>query len=502
MPLKNTLMPPLKILFVSPEVDPFVKVGGLADMVGSLPKDLNAMGHDVRVVCPAYGSIKIDDSWVARNEPLGVDVGAGAHWGKTWTTHLPDSNVPMYCIEHGQFFDRPEVYAGPWGDHPDNDLRFTFLCRGALTLCQQLGWIPDVVHCHDWTTGFIPLMLNTTLRDTPIGRAASVFTIHNLEHQGYCDRRALDFAHIPVSEFRTDSAESHGKVNMMKAGLYHATKITTVSPTYAEEIKESAGGFGLDHVLRFRAADLLGIVNGIDTTIWNPAIDKKIPATYTADDFSGKETCKAALQEQLGLQVDPNVPLFGVVSRFATQKGLDLLAECLPKVLEGMKVQFAVLGSGDGELETLFRNAAARFKGRLGLHVGFNAQLAKLIQAGSDFFVMPSRAEPCGLTQLYAMLYGTPPIVRATGGLIDTVDHYVEGSGEGTGFKFEDATALALANTIGWACSTYYDKPDEYRQLRLNGMAKDFSWGASAKAYVDVYRWAIAARRGESAATA
>jgi starch synthase len=489
-------MPPLKILLVSPEVDPFVKVGGLADMVGSLPKDLAAMGHDVRVVCPAYGSIKIDDSWHARDEPLGVDVGAGAHWGKTWETVLPDSKVPFYCIEHGQFFDRPEVYAGPWGDHPDNDLRFSFFCRGSLTLCQQLGWIPDVVHCHDWTTGFIPLMLNTVLRDTPIGQAATVFTIHNLEHQGYCDQRALDFAHIPVAEFRADSTESHGKVNMMKAGLYHSTKITTVSPTYAEEIKTESGGFGLDHVLRFRAADLLGIVNGIDANGWNPAIDKTIPATYTADDLSGKAICKTALQKQLGLVEDPDIPLFGVISRFATQKGLDLLAECLPKVLEGMKVQFAVLGSGDGELETMFRDAAARFPGRLGLHVGFNAKLAKLIQAGSDFFVMPSRAEPCGLTQLYAMRYGTPPIVRATGGLIDTVDQYVEGTNEGTGFKFEDATALALANTIGWACATYYDQPEAYRQLQRTGMARDFSWGASAKSYIDAYQWAIAARHG------
>lgn len=495
-------MPPLKVLFVSPEVDPLIKVGGLADMVGSLPKALTAMGHDVRVVCPAYGSIKIDESWHAREEPLGVDVGVGAHWARTWTTHLPDSKVPVYCLEHGQFFDRPEVYAGPWGDHPDNDLRFIFLCRGALTLCQQLGWIPDVVHCHDWTTGFIPLLLNTALRDTPIGRAATVFTIHNLEHQGYCDQRALDFAHVPVAEFRADSTESHGKVNMMKAGLYHATKITTVSPTYAEEIKAPAGGFGLDRVLRFRAADLLGIVNGIDMDGWNPATDQTLPATYSPANFGGKSVCKAALQKHLGLSVDPHIALFGVVSRFATQKGLDLLAECLPRVLEGMHVQFAVLGSGDGELETLFRSMAARYPTKLGLHVGFDAKLAKLIQAGSDFFVMPSRAEPCGLTQLYAMRYGTPPIVRATGGLIDTVDQYDPTTSQGTGFKFEDASALALANTIGWACSTYYDQPHDYRQLRLNGMTGDFSWGASARRYVDAYRWAIAARNGTTVASA
>lgn len=489
-------MTPLKILFISPEVDPFVKVGGLADMVGSLPPVLAERGHDVRVVLPAYGSLKINDDFTARDEPLGVEVGAAAHWGRTWETHLPGTTVPVYCLEHDTFFARPEVYAGPWGDHIDNDLRFIFLCRGALTLCQQLDWVPDVIHCHDWTTGFVPLLLNTTLRNSPLAQAATVFTIHNLEHQGWCDQRALDFAHVPVAEFRADSTESHGQVNMMKAGLYHATKLTTVSPTYAEEIKEPEGGFGLDDVLRFRAADLSGIVNGINTDAWNPATDETIPATYSAEDLSGKATCKAALQKELGLPIDSHIALYGVVSRFATQKGLDLLAECLPQVFDTMHVQFAILGSGDGALEQAFRDLAKRYPHQLGLHVGFNAKLAKLIQAGSNFFVMPSRAEPCGLTQLYAMRYGTPPIVRMTGGLIDTVEQYEAGTERGTGFQFEDAEAQALGNTIGWACATYYDHPEDYRRLQLKGMARDSSWAASADRYLDVYRWAIAARQG------
>ena len=496
-------MRPLKILFVTPEVEPFVKVGGLADMVGALPKDLAAMGHDVRVVAPAYGSLKIpDEGWFDLEEPLGVEVGASAHWARTWTACLPGSAVPVYFLEHDQFFARPEVYAGPWGDHPDNDLRFIFLCRGALTLCLQLDWIPDVIHCHDWTTGFLPLMLNTTLRDSPLGRTATVFTIHNLEHQGYCDRRALDFARIPVSEFRPDSTESHGRINMMKAGLYHSTKLTTVSPTYAEEIKHPAGGFGLDHVLRFRAADLSGIVNGIDARSWNPSTDKALPAFYHATDLAGKAVCKSTLQKQLGLDVDPDVPLFGVVSRLATQKGLDLLAAALPRILQQMHVQFVLLGSGDPGLEHIFRDAAAKFAGRFGLHIGFNGKLARLIQGGSDFFVMPSRAEPCGLTQLYAMRYGTPPIVRATGGLVDTVAQYEQGTGRGTGFVFEDATADALHDTVGWACSTFFDRPQEYQQLRLNGMSRDFSWAASASRYVDVYNWAIAARDPSAARVA
>ncbi|MCX6936594.1 MAG: glycogen synthase GlgA [Verrucomicrobia bacterium] len=489
-------MPPLKILFVSPEVEPFVKVGGLADMVGSLPRALAALGHDVRIVMPAYGCLRLDSAWHARPDSLGVDVGTSAHWARTWETVLPGSKVPVYALEHEALFGRPEVYASPWGNHPDNDLRFAFLCRGALNLCLQLNWIPDVIHGHDWTTGLLPLLLNTTLRHTPLGQTASVFTIHNLEHQGYADKRVLDFAHIPPGEFRPDSTESVGAVNMMKAGLYHATKLTTVSPTYADEIKTPAGGFGLDHVLRFRAADLVGILNGIDDTAWNPAMDKHLPRPYDQRSIGpGKAAAKLALQRRLGLAEDPHIALFGIVSRFANQKGLDLLAEALPHIVPRMHVQFAFLGAGDPGLEQTFRWATQAFPGRVGLHVGYDNALAHLIQAGSDFFVMPSRAEPCGLTQMYAMRYGTPPLVRSTGGLIDTVDQYVADKATGTGFRFQDATAAALYNTIGWACATYYDRPDDIQALRKRGMDKDFSWGQSARSYEALYGWAVAARR-------
>lgn len=488
-------MRPLKVLFVTPEVDPFVKVGGLADMAGALPKELAALGHDVRIVCPAYSRVQVIGDWTPRAEPLGVDVGDAAQWARTWQTMLPGARVPVYLIEHEHYFGRPAVYGGAEGSYGDNDYRFIFFSRAALTLCQQLDWIPDVVHCHDWTTGLVPVFLNTTLRGTPLGRVASVFTIHNLEHQGYCAPRAVAFARLPWSEFRADSLESYGQVNLMKAGLYHSTKLTSVSPTYAEEIRTPAGGFGLDDVLRLRGADLVGILNGIDES-WNPATDPSLPARYTRDDLAGKARCKAALQERLRLTVDPRVPLLGIVSRLVWQKGLDLLAEALPHVLDRMHLQIAVLGSGDPGLEHAFRTAAAQYPGRVGVHLGFDAGLARLIQAGSDCFLMPSRSEPCGLTQMYAMRYGTPPIVRATGGLIDTVEPYIEGAGRGTGFRFEDATPLALYNTIGWACATYYDRPDEFRELQRQGMARDFSWRPSAERYVDVYRWAVAARTG------
>ncbi len=490
-------MRPLRILFVTPEVEPFVKVGGLADMTGALPKELAALGHDVRIVCPAYGSVKIHGPRTARPDPLGVDVGTEAHWARTWETTLPGGKVPVYLLEHDGFFARHEVYAGPWGSHADNDLRYAFLCRGALALCQQLDWIPDVVHGHDWTTGLLPVYLNTTLKDTPLGRVASVFTIHNLEHQGYADRRVLDFARLPSSEFRADSVESTGAVNMLKAGLYHSTKLTTVSPTYAEEIKTPAGGWGLDGVLRYRGGDLVGILNGIDTGAWNPATDKFIPAHYSAENLAGKAACKAALQAKLGLAIDPHIAVFGVVARFANQKGLDLLAEALPHIADRMHVQFAILGAGDPGLEHTFRWAAKQYQGKVGVYIGYDNELSHLIQAGADCFVMPSRSEPCGLTQMYAMRYGTVPLARATGGLIDTVEQYVEGTSKGTGFLFADATAPALYNTVGWACATYYDKPQEFAQLRRNGMAQDFSWKTNAGRYVEVYRWATEQRTGE-----
>ncbi len=486
----------LKILFVTPEVEPFVKVGGLADMVGALPKDLAKLGHDVRVVCPAYGSIKRDTGWRPLAAPLGVDVGREAQWARTWETVLPGSTVPVYFLENHDHFARPEVYTGPWGAHADNDKRFAFLCRGALALCTQLGWIPDVIHGNDWTTGLLPLMLNTTLRDTPLGRIATVFTIHNLEHQGWSPTRVVEFARLPWGEINRDGLESNGIVNLMKAGLCHATKISTVSPTYANEIRTADGGFGLDGVLRFRAGDLVGILNGIDDESWDPARDRTLPANFSAADLTGKAVCKAKLQERFGLQRRPGVPVFGVVSRLASQKGLDLLADALPAIMDRMDVQLVLLGSGDGRLENTFGWAADAWRGRCGVQIGFDGALARLIQAGSDFFVMPSRSEPCGLTQMYAMRYGTLPVVRATGGLVDTVQNFVEGQPVGTGFVFGDATVDALRDTIGWACATYYDRPAEFAGLRERAMAQDFSWRRSADQYVELYRWAVQSRTG------
>lgn len=481
----------MKILMITPEVAPYVKVGGLADVVGALPKALDKLGDDVRIVCPRYGSLPIGEDWVAHDKPLGAHHGGHDHWCRVWETSMPGTSVRCYFLEHDGFYGRPEVYAGPWGSHKDNGERFTFLTRAALNFCYDLNWMPDVVHCHDWATGLAPVYLNTIDADAPLGQAASVMTIHNLQHQGYAHRGLVDFAGLPQHVFRSDNLEAMGAVNPMKGGIYNATKLTTVSPTYAREIQTPEFGCGLNHVLRFRAADLIGILNGIDVDEWNPENDPHIAAPFSADDISGKAACKADLQAAFNLEADPGVPVFGVVSRLYSQKGLDLLAAIIPRIMAEMEVQIIILGTGDSGLEHQFGYYAGRYSGKVGAYMGFSNKLAHKIIAGSDAFLMPSRFEPCGLSQMYSMRYGTPPVVRYTGGLADTVQQYEEGKGAGTGFVFEHPTPDGLYYTVGWACATYYDRPREFRQLAVNGMRKDFSWERSAAAYRNVYRWAI-----------
>lgn len=485
----------MKILMISPEVAPYVKVGGLADVAGALPKALAALGHDVRVVCPLYGSVRQEPSWTALPAPLDVRLGGGVRQARVWQTAMGRPPALVYFLEYHEYYARPEVYAGPWGDHKDNPQRFTFLCRAALDLCHALEWYPDVVHGHDWSAGLAHVYLNHNDLAGPLRHSASVFTIHNLQHQGMSPRATLDYAGLPASVFHPENVESLGSVNMLKAGLYNATKLTTVSPTYADEIQGEEHGWGLHPVLRYRSGDLIGILNGCDTEEWNPATDELIPARYGPGDLGGKAACKQALQAQLGLAQDPSVPLFGVVSRLWHQKGLDLLAHIGPQLFERMRLQLVLLGSGDKALERSFRTLAERYPDRMAFAQGYNNALSHGIYAGQDFFIMPSRFEPCGLGQMYAMLYGAPPVVRATGGLLDTVQQYVQGSGLGTGFLFRDPTPEALYNTLGWAVATWYDRREDYLALQQRAMRQDFTWDKSARAYEDVYRWAVEVRR-------
>jgi len=486
---------PRKILMVAPEAAPFVKVGGLADVVGSLSKALSHRGHDVRIVIPRYAGLReAEAARVLENPVLILRLGGHEAYARVWECPFRGASAKVYFLEYNRYFDSPSVYGGPTGDEGLNGYRFGLLSRASIDLCHHLGWTPDVFHCHDWTTGLVPVFLNTTERDGPLGRAASVMTIHNLQHQGWFDRGILDYVGLPGSVFRTDGLESMGEANLLKGGLYHATKLTTVSRTYAGEIQEPDGGCGLHHVLRYRSADLVGVINGIDVEEWDPGADPLIPAHFNRRNLAGKADCKAALQAAYGLEIAPDRPVFTVVSRLFDQKGLDLLAAIGDRLMKEMQLQVAVLGTGDPGLEAAFAELARRYPGRFAAHLGFDNELAHLSVAGADFLVMPSRFEPCGLSQMYAMRYGTLPVVRETGGLVDTVEQYIEGEGIGTGFRFHYATAGALFDTMGWACATYYDRPKELGKLRSNAMRRDFTWDRSAGVYEDVYGWAMDAR--------
>jgi starch synthase len=480
----------MKILFASSECNPYVKVGGLADVVPALAIALGNLKHDVRIVLPKYGSISYVSECKVVGGPMIVNMGYGTEFAQLLQTEY--QNVPVYFIEFDRYFARGGVYGEFGNSYHDNWKRFAFFCRAIVDMCPFLSWSPDIIHANDWPTGIIPALL--TLHDKPsiLGNTKSVFTIHNMAHHGYASRELLQFVGLYDHYWHPFAMEACGAINVIKGALQFANKITTVSRTYAEEIKTPGGGYGLDDVLKYRANDLIGICNGIDTEIWNPSTDKFLPENFSARSLKGKSLCKQKLQQKTNLLHKPDVPIFGVISRFCDQKGLDILCTVLPDVLKNMNVQFVILGSGDQHLEWRFQELMHSFSGQIFVKVGFDDALAHLIEAGSDFFVMPSRYEPCGLNQMYSMAYGTLPIVHATGGLMDTVENYDESTGNGTGFVFHDLTHSALYNAIGWACATYYDRREDLKKLQRSAMKKDFSWTKSAREYEKIYTAAMA----------
>ena len=484
----------LKVLFVASEVAPFRKTGGLADVAGALPKVLARQGIDVRVVMPLYQGMRWDEM-ERLDGLLEVPMYHGRARAGVRMARLPGSAVPVYCIEHNQYFDRPYVYGPPGQGYPDNLERFVFLSRASLELCKALGFIPDVLHANDWQTALCPAYLNTVEWGQPLHGTASVFTIHNLAYQGNQERGAhyitgLGWEHLNPSEF-----EHFGDFNPMKAALKHSTMLSTVSPTYAREIQTPEFGCGLDGVLAERQGDLRGILNGIDVEEWDPGRDPHLVAHFTGENLAGKALCKAALQRQMGLPLRPDMPVFGVISRLTPQKGLDVLAHALDRLL-ALDLQIVVLGSGDTEAEQYFSSMTARHGDKLRAFIGFDTALSHRIEAGADFFIMPSRFEPCGLNQMYSLRYGTLPIVRATGGLADTVQTYDEATGGGTGFVFQDLTVDAVANTVGWAVSTFHDRPRHVELMRKRAMVQDFSWERAAAQYQTLYQDAYTRRRG------
>ncbi len=490
----------MNILMITSECVPYAKTGGLADVVGALPRALAQLGHAPIVVMPLYSAI---DRAHHRIEPVLGPVGVWMGNCQEWcTVHRADmGGVPVYFIEFNNYFDRWGLYHdAEFRDYGDNPLRYAFFTRAALQLCADLGFKPDIVHTHDWQTALAAAYLKVWHWDHPlIGGAASVLTIHNLAYQGIYPASHYDYVGLGWDNFTADKLESFGAMNFLKGGIVFSDVVNTVSPTYARETLTPEGGCGLAPYLEAKGRRYRGILNGADNVSWDPETDRHLPASYGASDLSGKARCKMALQRRLGLEEDPGVPVIGVVSRLVSQKGLDLLATACEGILRGMRVQFALLGSGEKELEHYFGNLPARYPGLFGSHIGYSDELARWITAGSDFLLMPSRYEPCGLNQLYALRYGTLPIVRATGGLEDTVEQYDEATGSGNGFKFWDPSPHALYYTVGWAVSTYYDRPRHLQGMIRDAMGRDFSWRHSAVGYLELYEEAIRARSNPAA---
>lgn len=476
----------LKILFLSAEVTPFAKTGGLGDVGGSLPKALHALGHDVRVVMPAYQKIEAGYPGV---EPLPgvlhVPTGAGTIQAGVFRGSLPGSDVPVYFIAQRDLFNRPNIY-GYW----DDPYRFAFFSRAALELTLALDWRPTIVHAHDWHAApAITWLATAGQADDRFRGIATLFTIHNLAHQGQTSWSIFDYLGIQTHSL---VEESYGSVNFMARGIYHATLINTVSPTYAREIMTPAGGAGLDGLLRHRHYDLHGILNGLDSDEWNPMADPHLAAPFDAEHLADRQHNRHALQARAGLPQRDNIPLVAMISRLDWQKGLDITGHVIHLLMNGFAgdAQFVILGTGAPEFEAMFATLASYHKDKMTAFLAYNASLAPLIYGGSDIFLMPSLFEPCGLGQLIAMRYGSVPVVRATGGLADTVQDGV------TGFTFYDYHADAFWQALQRAIFVYNVDKESWRKIQQNGMTADFSWERSALGYQQLYEWAIARTRG------
>ena len=474
----------MRIVFVAPEGVPFSKTGGLADVVGALPMALARLGHNLEVVLPRYRMTKPGKP-EAKMQSLTLPLGAGFRFASVQDAGTA-GKVRTFLVECPSFFDRAGLYQEEGEDYPDNAMRFAAFSLAALELIKRSATPPDIIHCHDWQTALVPIYLRNLYQEDDFFRNTSVvLTIHNVGYQGLFPPHILPQISLQAGLFTVDFLEYYGKVNLLKGGIVFSDFITTVSRKYAEEIQTPEFGRGLEGVFRSRRDCLRGILNGVDYDVWNPTTDKLIPASYNAENMSGKVACKKALLERMGVrQPAPDRPVVGIVSRFAPQKGFDLIAE-IAEQLAALDLYIVALGTGDPVYEDLFRYMAATYPDKFLVAVAFDNTLAHQIEAGSDMFLMPSRYEPGGLNQLYSLKYGTVPIVRATGGLDDTIEAFDGQSG--TGFKFSEYTGSALLLAIEQAIAAY-NQPEVWRQLVYNGMRKDFSWGRSAEKYLEIYQ--------------
>jgi len=479
---------PVHVLFAASECVPFSKTGGLADVVGALPRALAELGHRATVFLPLYRQTRLADNGV-KNAPVVISSITVPFDDRYRFCAVRDggllNGVQFYFVDYAPFYDRDALYGTPLGDYHDNAERFALYCRAVLEASKILG-PPDVFHCHDWQSALVPVMLRTLYEEDPaLTGIPTVFTIHNIGYQGVFSPDTLPLLMLPWDLFTITKLEFFGKVNFLKGALTYSDFLTTVSRKYAQEVQTAEYGFGLEGVLHDRASTFAGILNGVDYSEWNPAVDPFIAAHYTPDSLDGKQECRRDLLRRFGLDQSLTAPVIGIVSRFAAQKGFDLIALCADH-LAHEDVVMCVLGSGDKIFEDLFRRLVRQYPARFAVKIGYDNELAHCIEAGSDMFLMPSRYEPCGLNQTYSLKYGTVPIVRATGGLDDTIEPYDVRTGKGTGFKFHEYTPEALLTAIQGALSLY-SKPKEWRKLMLNGMRRDFSWTVSAREYLKVY---------------
>jgi len=476
----------MNIAMISPEVVPFAKTGGLADVAGTLPRALAKAGDKVSVIMPYYRKISAKKFGIKPlKKTVKVTVGTKEVAGEIHYLKVAQ-NCDAYFISQPKYYDREELYQTVDGDYPDNAERFIFFSKAAIALMDQLGTTFDVVHCHDWQSALVPVFLKTLYKDHKnFAKTKSVLTIHNLGYQGVFWHLDMPLTGLGWEYFTFDKLEFYGKINFLKGGIVYSDAITTVSKKYAQEILTPEFGCGLEGALKQRSKDLYGILNGIDYAEWNPTTDPLIPKTFTPKDLSGKAACRAKLQNHFKLPARSDVPLFGIISRLTVQKGFDLLEQALPKLMES-DVQLVILGTGEAKYHQMLKQLAQKYPKAMGLALAFDNNLAHLIEAGSDFFLMPSHYEPCGLNQMISMKYGTVPIVRATGGLDDSVVNYEPRSGKGTGFKFTEYKADELLGAMDRAMGVF-KQPKSWEKVVQNAMAEDFSWDRSAKEYQTLY---------------
>jgi starch synthase len=474
----------MNLLFTASECSPYAKTGGLGDVLGSLPATLRARGHSASCAIPLYRGLleKLPDAEPTTLE-LSIPLGGALISGRVWKARA-DSGLPLFLIQQDEFFDRTNLYGSPF-DYPDNASRFIFFSKAVVELARHLNPLPQIIHCNDWQTGLIPAFVKAL--GLPF---KTVYSIHNLAFQGIFPKDDFGLTNLPQRYFTPSTLEFYGSLNSMKAGITLADQITTVSPRYAEEIQTESFGCGLDGVLRVHQAKLTGILNGVDGHFWDPETDPALRAPFHSESLKGKAACKDALLAEFGLDPGQRDPVFGAITRLTGQKGVDLMES----ILEGLLAQgarFILLGSGEARFESFFRTLAARYPTQVGVRIGFDEALSHRIVAGSDFFLMPSLFEPCGLTQLYSLRYGTIPIVHRTGGLADSVEDYDAETGEGTGFVFNSYSPVAFTEACRRALALYRNKP-ALQAMRRQGMAKEFTWDQSAVGYEAVYERVLA----------